>query len=60
MSNTDRNKPEYRAILRSMIMLAIPTMIEHIMSTLMQYVDTAMVGRLGEKATASVSTTTTI
>lgn len=60
MSNTDRNKPEYRAILRSMIMLAIPTMTEHIMSTLMQYVDTAMVGRLGEKATASVSTTTTI
>ncbi len=30
------------------------------MSTLLQYVDTAMVGHLGEEATAAVSTTTTI
>ena len=30
------------------------------MSILLQYVDTAMVGRIGEKATAAVSTTTTI
>ncbi len=30
------------------------------MSILLQYVDTAMVGRLGENATAAVSTTTTI
>ncbi len=35
-------------------------MIEEILSILMQYVDTAMVGHLGEKATASVSVTTTI
>lgn len=53
-------KEEYKSILRTMIILAIPTMIEHIMSTLMQYVDTAMVGHLGERATAAVSTTTTI
>ena len=50
----------YRDLLRKMIMLAIPTMMEQILSTLLQYVDTAMVGRLGEQATASVSVTTTI
>ncbi len=47
-------------ILCSLIVLAIPTVIEEIMSTLLQYVDTAMVGNLGEGATASVSITTTI
>ncbi len=47
-------------ILRSLIYLSIPTVIEEIMSTLLQYVDTAMVGQLGEKATAAVSTTTTV
>ena len=44
----------------ALIALAVPTIIEQIMSTLLTYVDTAMVGRLGEKATASVSVTTTI
>ncbi len=47
-------------ILKSLILLAVPTIMEQIMSTLMQYVDTAMVGRLGEEATAAVSTTTTV
>ncbi len=47
-------------ILCSLTVLAIPTVIEEIMSTLLQYVDTAMVGNLGENATASVSVTTTI
>lgn len=49
-----------KEILKSLVMLSIPTMIEQILSTLLQYVDTAMVGHLGEQATASVSTTTTI
>ncbi len=49
-----------RSILKELILLSIPTIIEEIMSTLLQYVDTAMVGRLGEQATAAVSTTTTI
>lgn len=49
-----------KRVYRSLIYLAIPTVIEHIMSTLLQYVDTAMVGHLGENATAAVSTTTTI
>lgn len=49
-----------RNILKALIVLAIPTIIEQILSTLMQYVDTAMVGGLGEQATASVSVTTNI
>lgn len=47
-------------LMKNLIYLSIPTIIEEIMSTLLQYVDTAMVGRLGETATASVSVTTTI
>lgn len=35
-------------------------MIEEILSTLLLYVDTAMVGHLGERATAAVSCTTTV
>lgn len=50
----------YRDLLKQLVVLSIPTMIEEILSTLMQYVDTAMVGHLGEKATAAVSVTTTI
>lgn len=50
----------HKAAFVSLISLSIPTILEEILSTLLQYVDTAMVGRLGEKATAAVSTTTTI
>lgn len=53
-------KEYYKKILLSLIGLSIPTILEEILSTLLQYVDTAMVGHLGEKATAAVSTTTTI
>ncbi len=49
-----------RGIIKNLIYLSIPTVLEEIMSTLLQYVDTAMVGHLGEEATAAVSTTTTI
>ncbi len=51
---------KYLDVLKTLISLSIPTVIEQIMSTLMQYVDTAMVGHLGERATAAVSTTTTV
>ena len=47
-------------LIKTLFALSIPTMTEEILSTLLQYADTAMVGRLGEKATASVSVTTTI
>lgn len=53
------NRSEQR-VLTSLLVLSVPTVIEEIMSILLQYVDTAMVGRLGEQATAAVSTTTTI
>jgi len=47
-------------LFKILIKLAIPTVLEEILSTLLQYVDTAMVGKLGENATAAVSVTTTI
>lgn len=53
-------KPENKAILGSLITLSIPTILEEVLRTLLQYVDTAMVGHLGQQATAAVSTTTTI
>ena len=40
--------------------LAWPTMLEQLMQTAVQYVDTAMVGSLGTQATAAVGATTTI
>lgn len=40
--------------------LAWPTILEEIMHTAVQYVDTAMVGALGTHATAAVGSTTTI
>jgi len=52
---------EYKnEILKTLILLALPTMAEEVLHTLLLYVDTAMVGHLGEKATAAVSCTTTI
>ncbi|MBQ3889420.1 MAG: MATE family efflux transporter, partial [Clostridia bacterium] len=49
-----------RSLFSTLVLLAIPTVLEEILSTLLQYVDTAMVGQLGEKATASVSVTQTV
>ena len=40
--------------------LALPTIMEQIMQTAVQYIDTAMVGSLGTDATAAVGSTTTI
>ncbi|MBQ8823583.1 MAG: MATE family efflux transporter [Lachnospiraceae bacterium] len=40
--------------------LAWPTMIEQLMQTAVQYIDTAMVGGLGTSATAAVGATTTV
>lgn len=59
MKNTHR-KSDTGRILKQMVTLSIPTVLEMIMGTLLQYIDTAMVGHLGEEATAAVSTTTTI
>jgi len=53
-------KERYTFLLRTLLLLSIPTIAEEVLTTLLQYVDTAMVGRLGEQATAAVSVTTTI
>ena len=37
-----------RPLLRTLVFLAFPTIVEEVLATLLQYVDTAMVGRLGE------------
>ena len=50
----------YAQILRTLLFLSIPTIVEEVLATLLQYVDTAMVGQLGEQATASVSITTNV
>ncbi len=47
-------------IFLTVLAVALPTMLEQILSVLMQYVDTAMVGNIGPEATAAVSTSTTI
>ncbi|SFO09129.1 putative efflux protein, MATE family [Pseudobutyrivibrio sp. JW11] len=58
MKEVIKNKKE--SIFWSVVVVALPTMLEQILSVLMQYVDTAVVGRLGANATAAVSTSTTI
>ena len=61
VNNKEKNSVvSYKSVFITLITLSIPTILEEVLSTLIQYIDTAMVGRLGEKATASVSTTTTI
>ena len=49
--------PHLRGTLLSVLFLAWPAIIEQIMLTLVQYVDTAMVGALGSDATAAVGLT---
>lgn len=44
----------------TILSLAGPTMLEQLMQTAVQYIDTAMVGSLGTQATASVGATTTV
>lgn len=56
-----RERPGSRkAAASAIIALAWPTIIEQIMHTAVQYIDTAMVGALGTEATAAVGATTTI
>ncbi|MBQ0072221.1 MAG: MATE family efflux transporter [Spirochaetales bacterium] len=54
------DKLEKKENLKALLVLALPIVLEEILTTLLQYVDTAMVGRLGAEATASVSLTTTV
>ena len=54
------NKAFNRSLLISIITLAWPTMLQELLQTAVQYIDTAMVGTLGTAATAAVGATTTI
>ena len=47
-------------LLPAIFALAWPTMLEQLMQTAVQYIDTAMVGSLGTAATAAVGATTTV
>lgn len=47
-------------VICSILALAGPTMLEQLMQTAVQYIDTAMVGSLGTHATAAVGSTTTV
>lgn len=47
-------------MLPTILSLAWPTMLEQLMQTAVQYIDTAMVGSLGTDATAAVGSTTTV
>ena len=53
-------KQENKALFGVIMALAWPTMLEQMMQTAVQYIDTAMVGYLGTQATASVGATTTV
>ena len=49
-----------RSMLGTIFTLAWPTMLEQLTQTAVQYIDTAMVGALGTKATAAVGATGTV
>ena len=49
-----------RSALKTIVLLAWPTILEQILQTAVSYVDSAMVGRIGAHATAAVGATTTI
>jgi len=48
------------SMLTVILSLAWPTMLEELMQTAVQYIDTAMVGALGTQATAAVGATSTV
>ncbi len=48
-----------KAMLATLIALAWPTILEQFLSTIVQYIDTAMVGQLGAEATATISLSST-
>ena len=55
-----QQKNESRAMVRVILTLAWPTMLEQMSQSAVQYIDTAMVGALGTQATAAVGATSTV
>lgn len=60
LNKNENNKYYGKQLLLSIITLAWPTMLEELLQTAVQYIDTAMVGVLGTSATAAVGSTTTV
>lgn len=61
MEKTKNRSQKLNMEMISVIMaLAWPTMLEQLMQTAVQYIDTAMVGSLGTQATAAVGATSTV
>jgi len=60
MDNKQKNSIFVWSLLPAVISLAWPTMLEQLMQTAVQYIDTAMVGSLGTSATAAVGSTVTV
>ena len=60
MTARERRFPISLGMIPMIFALAGPTMLEQLMQTAVQYVDTAMVGTLGTTATAAVGATTTV
>ncbi len=58
--NQIKTKQSIWRMLPAIFALAWPTMLEELLQTAVQYIDTAMVGSLGTHATAAVGSTTTI
>ena len=57
----NRQKSKWNwAMIGVILTLAWPTMLEQLLQTAVQYIDTAMVGSLGTQATAAVGATTTV
>ena len=60
MGNVRKNltdSQERKVILQTIFCLAWPAFLEQILQTIVQYIDTAMVGRIGAHASASVGLT---
>lgn len=55
-----REKEGFGTDIKMILLLALPTIIEQALQTIVQYADTAMVGRLGADASAAVGLTTSV
>lgn len=58
--NNKAKSNEGKAMIGVILALAWPTMLEQLLQTAVQYIDTAMVGSLGTEATAAVGATSTV
>lgn len=61
--NLNERKPRsdtFFGMLKTILFLSLPTMLEQLLHTAVQYIDTAMVSSLGTQSTAAVGSTTTV